>query len=390
MTNKKVLFISTTDLFNTRGGGALATLAYFNAIYEIYKGNVDIILAQKYVPKSSLNISVIPIPKTSLFNSLFDFIFHGHLTKLSSYVKSYMKKQNEKYDLCILNNGVYSAEILKDIKNYGLKTVVIHHNYEKEYFMDNKNPATFFGLYSGIISRKERRSYQNANLNLFLTIQDQLNLEKAYGKLKCKNRLLGCFEPFLINPRKIINERFNNMIVISGSLNTYQTKIGILDFYNNYFDLTRKIIPDLKLIITGRNPVREISAIAEENANCIEIVPNPTDIFSVIEKCSIYLCPTSIGSGLKLRVMDGLKMGMPILVHRISARGYDVFFDKPYFKIYDDEVSFRTGLTELLNYMRTSYFKREEIQSDYYNFFGFQSGVNQLKRILEDTFGSIS
>jgi glycosyltransferase involved in cell wall biosynthesis len=170
--------------------------------------------------------------------------------------------------------------------------------------------------------------------------------------------------------------------VISGSLNSYQTIAGIKDFNDKYLSVVETNLKQYRIIITGRKPDKRIVSIANQHKTTIEIVPNPENIFPVIDKASIYLCPTCIGGGLKLRVMDGLKMGKPVLVHSVSSRGYDDFFDKPYFKIYNDEDSFKRGLIELIAYINNSDYNTYQIQEDYYKSFSFESGTKKIKDIL--------
>jgi len=162
-------------------------------------------------------------------------------------------------------------------------------------------------------------------------------------------------------------------------MSNYQTTVGVQDFYNRYFRISKRLIPDLKILITGRAPSEQILRIKTENPSIFNIIPNPKDILSIVQRGNIYLCPTNIGGGLKLRVMDGLKCGMPILVHKISARGYDYFYDKPYFRVYEDEKSFESGLSDLLFYLNNNNNIRYMIQNDYYNYFGFINGTKRMQ-----------
>ena len=81
--------------------------------------------------------------------------------------------------------------------------------------------------------------------------------------------------------------------------------------------------------------------------------------------------------------MDGLRMGLPILVHKVSARGYDVFFEKPYFKVYEDRESFKHGLQELLRFSSKG-FNRSDIQTEYLLHFSFKAGRERVNKIIKD------
>ena len=88
------------------------------------------------------------------------------------------------------------------------------------------------------------------------------------------------------------------------------------------------------------------------------MIPNPESIDDIITDSDIYLCPTRLGGGIKLRVMDGLRLGIPVITHSCSARGYDYFIDKPYFKVFDICLQFTEKLQELIAVVaRNSEFK---------------------------------
>ena len=90
------------------------------------------------------------------------------------------------------------------------------------------------------------------------------------------------------------------------------------------------------------------------------------------------LCPTALGSGLKLRIMDGLKTGMPVLTHYVSLRGYEPFLDRFVFS-YADAESFRTALRK----MKSISWNREEIIRAYKDVFSFEAGVERLRKIVQ-------
>ena len=153
------------------------------------------------------------------------------------------------------------------------------------------------------------------------------------------------------------------------------------NFYDKYYTIAKNIISDLKILLTGRNPDSVIRGIVKTNPD-FQLVANPEKILEEVSKAKIFVCPTNIGGGLKLRVMDGLKCGMPVLVHEISARGYDFYYDKPYFKIYSDEVTFSNCLTDIIRFMDSVPNYETMIFSDYVKYFGFENGKNRLRNVL--------
>jgi hypothetical protein len=225
-------------------------------------------------------------------------------------------------------------------------------------------------------------AYYQADLNLFLTKSDMGLFERQYGKCNGERAVIGTFEPFQRALPIIEKGDRSYTMVITGSLGSRQTECGIKDFYKNYYMLLRKEFPNGKILFAGRNPTKTIMDIVKKETDNMTIIRNPGSMEEIIRQGIIYYCPTNVGGGLKLRVMDGLRQGLPVLVHKVSARGYDVFFDKPYFKIYYDKESFKSGLISLIDLHNKNEIDNKQIQGDYKNIFDLESGCKRLKASL--------
>lgn len=378
----KVLYVATWNPF-TSGGGSQATRAFLDATLEVFgKDNVDVIINHGVsIPESYKASIFIEVPPRSRLKSLFFFIF-GVLGSHTMPTLKIIKNNPDRYDWIIFNGGREAGWCFKRLKKFTLNKVVIHHNQEVEFCMDTRSIYTLGNKWPYTVRHEEKNAFKFSDFNLFLTKQDMEAFPRMYGSTKARNSLLGTFD-FKDREIEIINKENKQFdISVSGSLVDYQTTVGIQDFYNRYFPLVEKLLPDVKILFTGRNPSRPILDIVASNKDHFSIVANPTQILSVVQKGRIYLCPTCIGGGLKLRAMDGLKCGLPVLVHEVSARGYDFYFSKPYFKIYNDEYSFEKGLKEIISYLEDNSDSSIIINRDYYEYFGYSKGVERMKQIL--------
>lgn len=372
---KKILFISSLNL-NRRDGGSLATLGYYNALCKLYPGKVDIIMPKEDCYGKFTN--AIGIPKRNVFDLFCNFSIHRGYR----FLKNYIRKYGHEYSICIINISRTAGDLMDEFRAVGLKTIVIHHNYEVEYTMDNKHMYTLWGLCPLLVSKIESNAYKKADVNCFLTISDMESISKAYGSTEGRNYLLGVFEKELTTYTFSKSEN-NNIMVFTGSMCDYQTYHSAVLFEKEYFPILIKKYPNLKMIIAGRNPHNSIWRFQQKYPKFITVISNPPNMDVVLEQASIFLCPTCIGSGIKLRIMDGLKKGLPVLVHRISARGYEAFESKPYFQVYDDERTFITGLDIITTYIKNTKNYKNIIIQDYCAYFGFESGVQKMKKIIE-------
>ena len=98
-----------------------------------------------------------------------------------------------------------------------------------------------------------------------------------------------------------------------------------------------------------------------------------------MENADYYICPTCLGGGLKLRVMDGLKWGLPVISHTVSARGYDLFEEMGCLISYHNLDGFRRALETL----KTSSFEKKTVLRAYEEIFSFEAGCNRVKKLLQ-------
>ena len=381
--SERVLYVAVLDPFKS-GGGSQATRAYMDATIEIFgRENVDIMTnTEVSVPEKYKDINFIFVPQRPKYQSYLLFAF-GILGRFSAHVAKYLNSHNGQYQYCIINGSLEAGWCYKHVRNTDVKKVTIHHNQEVKYCMDTKNILTLRGRWPYMVRQAEKNAYKYSDYNLFLTEQDMVEMTKEYGHTKAKNKLIGTFDykdAEVIHPSE---EGKSFHIVASGTMGHYQTTHGVMDFYRRYFPIANKLIPNLKVLLTGRSPSSEIKGLEAASQNSITIVPNPNDIMEQVQRGQIYLCPTDIGSGLKLRAMDGLKCGLPILVHEVSARGYDYYYEKLYYRIYNDQPSFEKGLKDILTFLEANSNSSKIINHDYYDYFGYFKGVERFRDALD-------
>ncbi len=379
---KKILYIATVDMFSKTGGG-MAVRAYYNALVKSYSSNVDLMHAYEFYKDDALVYDKILLKRKPRFNLFLNFI-QGHVHRFYPDIINYLKANSNKYSICIINGGVPAGDSIIRLKKMGLKVIVIHHNFEPQYHKDNKTLVSYGGLCTYWISKYEKISYKNADLNLFLTTSDIALFKENYGHTEARCSLLGCFDYKNINLYPVNKMLYNKTFVITGSLDFYQTEYGIIDFCNNYFHELSKTYNNLTLIVAGRNPRKKIKSLKKQVGSQFILIPNPDNIYDCLKMGSIFVCPISTGGGLKLRIMDGLRYGMPIITHLNSARGYEHFIGKPYFQTYHDYNSFFKAFTTIEKLYNDGVINAKKIQKDYLSYFGFYSGCERIKFLVDE------
>ncbi len=386
----KVLFV-TQHFLDHNGGGSFASRAYINAFAEIsdaitllYPDNGNDI--SNYI-NSKVKLVRVKNRITNL-GKLLD-VYKGKIHRYYNCFFPVLKEINP--DIVVFDNSRTSAGLIKKVRNSGIKVVTIHHNYEMEYYIATPPHWTFKTVFLYFMKKTERQAVQYSNLNLTLTNEDIELLRKHYDRTNNSLfRKLGCFEykdsgdskQFLIKKNStFIDDSENLIFIITGNLGAYQTEISLVPFLQNYYPVIIREFPDSKLIIAGRNPSVKIKEICKLHSG-IELIANPEDMDSIITKAHIYICPVNTGGGLKLRVMDGLKHGLPVITHLISARGYEEFLQEECLFIFDNIETFQIELRNIVKKIKENKISSNRGLTTYANNFSFNSGVTRLKNLL--------
>lgn len=354
----RILLITSVDI-STKSGGGFANRAFFDSLATHFPDCVD----------------VISMPPATMFEKVAS-VLQGRIHRLHDRVLDVLDRRQGEYQVCVINSGLY-GDLVPEIKERGIRVVTIHHNFEVLFQMDNRRPITLWGLTPYFVRKNERKAYQGSDLNIFLSDEDRKKMSEYYGTTisQC-DVVVGVYETKEQSKASLLTEPVSGHhidVAMSGCLNHLQTRLGMKDFKDHYYELIRKLMPgDTRLVITGRNPGRTLMEFARRDH--VELIPNPENISEAIKGCSIYLCPVNVGSGVKTRIFDGLRLGMPVLAHAVSAWGYEAFLDKPWFKIYDDAESFEAGLHSILTYMKDHQDLKTEIIGDYKTYFSFEVG----------------
>ena len=377
----RILYVTKHDLFGW-GGGATASRNFLEAFVTLFKDyEFDILLCeellnsipQKYREESRLHfIGVSKRPVLSRVMSPLTGIMHRFQKTAIHYLSI------NKYDYCIFDHNSLAGSLVNNSYIQKVRTIVIHHNYEKDYFKDNNN--FFIGwLFLNQVGNNEKRAYKNCDYNIFLTQEDCDKFKLNYGESKGKSIVRYIFESSdiqVLQNKKISIPPKN--LVITGSLNNMQNVDGINYFLDNIY----QYIPNkYHIIISGQGPSLSLYRKLNRYPN-IEVIPNPADMVDVIRKGDIFVCLTRLGSGIKVRITDGLRMGLPVIAHITSSRGYADFVKMGYMETYDTPQSFVEALAHMEEMICKNVNLAKEISSYYQSVCSFEYSLKVLDNVL--------
>lgn len=371
------VLIVTYNYLSGFGGGVYGARAYINAFAALYDDVTLLYPAQSAgEPLTGIDPRVRGIEvvdHASKLSKAIRLVVRGIPHRFEKPFKELLER--ERFDLVVFQNSKCSTGLIGPARAVGTRVVVQHDNFEWEYTRDNTASWMRPFLLPPVL-RTEREAVLEADINLALTPADADMLLRHYGKgMKGRMELLYPFE-FRPVPDHVPDPVSHPVFVITGNLGALQTRGSLLPWLKEYYPLLKREIPEARLIVAGKHAGENLRQCLDRLD--VELVDTPSDMSAVLDRARYYICPVNRGGGVKLRVMDGLRTGMPALVHRVSARGYESLKGLSVFA-YESPDSFVEALRSMMASPETA----EDRQAAYRACFSFESGVGRLRKILE-------
>jgi len=124
------------------------------------------------------------------------------------------------------------------------------------------------------------------------------------------------FEYF--SPNEDIQEE-SNSLVFTGNMNYAPNIDAARYFCEEILPLVRAQIPDAKLYIAGADPVPEVQSL--ESNPSVEVTGRVPDLRVYMGRAQVAIDPLRIGAGLQNKVLEGMSMGLPMVITSIANEG---------------------------------------------------------------------
>ncbi len=409
----KILYILKHNPWGI-GGGCYACRNYFDAFSDIFSNSsFDILYCSEFnsvISHQNTKWNFIPTQPMGIIKKLISPIT-GIINRFQSEALKLININN--YDYCIFDHSSIAGSLSAACKTRNIKTIVINHNCEYDYYRDSHPQwyKQFFIL--PLVKRNEKKAFKSCDFNIFLTSEDLSQFQRIYGASNSNCIIGGCFEQKGNNPAisiqsdNIFKQSHKLKLILSGTLGNIQNMDGIDYFFNELYHL---LPSNIDVIITGKNPpqslieriengiqgykkttIKEIYDAEEYNSTHqkgkiqlknVTLIPNPTNIQEIVASGDIYLCPTRLGGGQKLRIMDGLRNGLPVICHKVSARGYNSFVEKEICLTYTTPTEFIQCLNKAIYRIKNNILTKQTIKSFYLENMGYIQKINSLKNII--------
>jgi glycosyltransferase involved in cell wall biosynthesis len=250
--------------------------------------------------------------------------------------------QRDEYDVIQLET-LYMAPYVETIKLYTKAQIVMRaHNVEHEIWERISDNTRFFPKkwYLTHLARK-LREYEIAQLNeydflLALTDRDL----KKFKKLGYRNGAIA--SPIgLESSQYIMHTRENSTgkpltLCFIGSLDWMPNIEGLHWFIHKVWPMLSSKYPEITLHVAGRNTPRTLSGASARNVVVHGEVPHASEFIS---RYDIMVVPLFSGSGMRVKILEGMALGKAIISTSLGKEGIDAT-DKEEIIVADDAKAF--------------------------------------------------
>lgn len=258
------------------------------------------------------------------------------------------KLQEITFDIIQLE-GVFMATYIPTIRRFSKAKIILRsHNVEHQiwerHLENEKNlvKKTYLNIQNKRLKTFEINAFKEVDAIVTITDEDKKNISEICPGKPVHTCLTGIN---LSSYKQVLIPNQANTLFHFASMD-WMPNIEAVDwFMNTVWQEVIKQKPDAKLVLAGRGMPERMKKMTSETITIIDEVKDSSDFY---HRYDIMLVPLWSGSGLRIKLVEGLAYGKAIITTSIGAEGI------PYTKntdlmIADSSIEFAEAIITLLN-----------------------------------------
>lgn len=338
----KVLFISTQLPYPAESGGKVKSWNYLIDLSKRYELSLACFLKDEIEEKASeefqqhIHLQYYYSEKLHVnrnpLNLIKSYLGHACLNTYRNYSASFQQKIKDispEYDVLLIDHYEMFQYVPADYKGK-----VIMHTHNAEFMLWyrmaelSKNPLMKLLLKAESRRVKKFEQYIFKKADLIYATPSDIQLYHSH-QIPIDN-----FQPtfHLGNDQmlKLEDVQFEDTelaITFMGTLSWEPNVDGLLWFIENIWQKILDVHPNIKLYVMGKKGNPKIYEVAKAYQNII-FTGFIKDLDSYLKKTRVYIIPLRFGSGMKVKTLEGLYRGIPMVSTSIGAEGLAVEHQK--------------------------------------------------------------
>ncbi|MBU3956748.1 glycosyltransferase family 4 protein [Patescibacteria group bacterium] len=333
----KILYITQILPYPPDSGGKIKTyqtLKLLGQKHQIYlacfASDLPTAALKKKLKKICQRIEVIVSPyPTARFKKIKPFIFKSLFSSLPFIVYRYRDKRFKKTVEKILEKEKFDAIHIDHLnmasylpREKDCLWVLEEHNLESEINWgivrrEEWNKFKIFSLLEAIkLAIFERRTVSKFDYIFAISKSDRKKLIKLGAK---ENKVF--FLPTSFKTKPLLGSKSHKLtILFVGLLAWWPNKDGLLWFYEKIFPLVKQKIPNVELIVIGKEATKEMIDLDKKDRQ-FRLIGYVEDLEKYLAKASVFIVPLRVGSGIRIKILTALAAGLPVVSTKKGAEG---------------------------------------------------------------------
>jgi len=230
----------------------------------------------------------------------------------------------------------------------GAATVLTHHDVESSKIrlraQTTSNPMlrSYFNLEADKLTAFERKWCPRFGVNAVVSDEEGRVLSNACAGIRVRVVPNGVDTKYF-TPRP---DPWNSKILFCGSMDMHPNQEAIRYFLDKVWPRILTQCPDVELCVVGRRPPDWLRQVGEANRR-VTITGFVDDVRPYFQSASVCICPILSGGGTRLKILDSLAMGVPVVATNFAASGLLLEHDK-HLLLADTEEQFAEHTRRLL------------------------------------------
>ena len=108
-------------------------------------------------------------------------------------------------------------------------------------------------------------------------------------------------------------------LVFTGNMSYPPNADAVEWFVRDILPLVRKDVPGARLTVVGADPSQSVLALAADAA--VEVTGRVPDLRPYLDRAQVAIDPLRVGAGLQNKVLEGMSMGVPMVVTSVANEG---------------------------------------------------------------------
>ncbi|MFZ1919716.1 MAG: glycosyltransferase family 4 protein [Terriglobales bacterium] len=134
------------------------------------------------------------------------------------------------------------------------------------------------------------------------------------------------------------------LITFIGAMDWEPNVDGVEYFCGEVWSAIKREVPEARLRIVGRNPVRRVEKWASDS---VEVTGRVPSVIEHLRQSSVVIVPLRIGGGTRLKIYEAMAAGKAVVSTTVGAEGLDVHHGRDII-LADDTQSFSQAVVMLL------------------------------------------